>query len=281
MLPAKQQIVPGAQNRLPSHCPFVQTSLIVQMLRSSQGVLLGRVWVTQAPVAGLQVLVWQGLVGAGQVFSEPVVQVPVAGSQTPAVWHRLLAEHTTGLRPVQTPDWQVSVWVQRLPSSQAVSSGTARGSHCPVLESQTLTRQGSAEVGQVTPMQGSRQQVFPTLQQTVPASLVQIFSGRQQTFAPLSWVEHTLPVPQHSELRPWASAPHGSCPAGQHSSLPGALTQLSPALQQIICPVTSVQGFGHVQVHVVGSRTWGAGQLATQALVAEQTSCQSPGQVPH
>jgi len=142
-----------------------------------------------------------------------------------------------------------------------------------VLESQTLTRQGSAEVGQVTPMQGSRQQVFPTLQQTVPASLVQIFSGRQQTFAPLSWVEHTLPVPQHSELRPWASAPHGSCPAGQHSSLPGALTQLSPALQQIICPVTSVQGFGHVQVHVVGSRTWGAGQLATQALVAEQTSC--------
>jgi len=109
VLPAKQQIVPGAQNRLPSHCPFVQTSLIVQMLRSSQGVLLGRVWVTQAPVAGLQVLVWQGLVGAGQVFSEPVVQVPVAGSQTPAVWHRLLAEHTTGLRPVQTPDWQVSV----------------------------------------------------------------------------------------------------------------------------------------------------------------------------
>jgi hypothetical protein len=28
--------------------------------------------------------------------------------------------HTTGLLPVQTPAWQVSVWVQALPSPQLV-----------------------------------------------------------------------------------------------------------------------------------------------------------------
>ena len=45
---------------------------------------------------------------------------PVALSQVPAVWHRSEAVHTTGLPPVHAPVWQVSVWVQALPSLHAV-----------------------------------------------------------------------------------------------------------------------------------------------------------------
>jgi hypothetical protein len=49
------------------------------------------------------------------------------------------------------------------------------------------------------------------------------------------------------------------------------LTQLSPAPQQIVCPPTSAQGLGHVQVQLVGSSTWGAVQVGS----AGQTQVQS------
>jgi hypothetical protein len=45
-------------------------------------------------------------------------QTPVEGSQLPATRHASLAVHTTGLPPVQTPAWQVSVSVQPFPSLQ-------------------------------------------------------------------------------------------------------------------------------------------------------------------
>ena len=47
-------------------------------------------------------------------------QVPVAGSHVPATWHWSLAVHVTGLEPVQTPVWHVSVCVQALPSLHSV-----------------------------------------------------------------------------------------------------------------------------------------------------------------
>jgi hypothetical protein len=47
-------------------------------------------------------------------------QAPVAGSHVPGVWHWSGAVQTMGLAPVHTPLWQVSVWVQALPSSHAV-----------------------------------------------------------------------------------------------------------------------------------------------------------------
>jgi len=34
----------------------------------------------------------------------------------PGTWHWSLAEHVTGLEPVQTPVWHVSVWVHASPS---------------------------------------------------------------------------------------------------------------------------------------------------------------------
>jgi hypothetical protein len=44
----------------------------------------------------------------------------------------LLAVHTTGLPPVQAPDWQVSVRVQALPSLQAVPFALLGFEHRPV-----------------------------------------------------------------------------------------------------------------------------------------------------
>src|SRR5207248_515796 len=54
-----------------------------------------------------------------------LLQVPVAGSQVPAVWHWSEAVHTTGFAPTQVPAWQVSVCVQALASSQPVPLGLA------------------------------------------------------------------------------------------------------------------------------------------------------------
>src|SRR2546427_783189 len=57
---------------------------------------------------------------------------PVDGLQVPATWHWSLAVQVTGLLPVQTPDRQESVWVQALPSLQAVPSGASGFEHAPV-----------------------------------------------------------------------------------------------------------------------------------------------------
>jgi hypothetical protein len=46
-------------------------------------------------------------------------QTPSLGSHVPPVWQASLA-HAIGLPPVQTPLWQVSVCVQRLPSPHGV-----------------------------------------------------------------------------------------------------------------------------------------------------------------
>ena len=47
-------------------------------------------------------------------------QAPVAGLHVPVAWHWSSATHVTGLAPVHVPFWQLSLWVQALPSSQAV-----------------------------------------------------------------------------------------------------------------------------------------------------------------
>ena len=60
-------------------------------------------------------------------------QVPVAGSQVPALWQASLAVHERGLEPTQLPDWQVSVRVQALPSLQLVPFDLAGFEHVPVL----------------------------------------------------------------------------------------------------------------------------------------------------
>ena len=63
------------------------------------------------------------------------VQEPVVGSHTPAVWHRSRAAHTTGLAPVQTPPWHVSVCVHLSLSSHSVPFTADGFVHWPVARS--------------------------------------------------------------------------------------------------------------------------------------------------
>ncbi len=58
--------------------------------------------------------------------------VPVVGEQVPAVWHWSEAVQTTGLLPVHTPLWQVSICVQALPSLHELPLAFAGFEHVPV-----------------------------------------------------------------------------------------------------------------------------------------------------
>src|SRR5258708_3759442 len=137
----------------PVQAPAWQVSVWVQALPSLQAVPSAVVGVVHMPVAGSQVRAaghwslglqttglppvqvppWQVSVWVQALPSLQAVpfaefglgHVPVAGSQVPATWHWSLAVQVTGLPPVQVPPWQVSVWVQALPSSQAVPSDLA------------------------------------------------------------------------------------------------------------------------------------------------------------
>jgi hypothetical protein len=66
-----------------------------------------------------------------------LLQLPVAGLQTPASWHASLAEQVTGFAPLQVPAWQASVWVHAFPSLHAVPSGAAGLLQLPVAGLQT------------------------------------------------------------------------------------------------------------------------------------------------
>src|SRR5205814_1683566 len=97
---------------LPTQAPDWQLSVWVQALPSLQAV--------PSALAGFE-------------------HVPVLGLQAPATWHWSGAGHATGLPPTQAPDWQVSVWVQALPSLQAAPSILAGFEHRPVPELHTPT----------------------------------------------------------------------------------------------------------------------------------------------
>jgi hypothetical protein len=58
-------------------------------------------------------------------------QVPEAGSHAPGSRQTPCGAHTTGLAPVQTPDWQESVRVHALPSLQMVPSWAGGLEHAP------------------------------------------------------------------------------------------------------------------------------------------------------
>jgi hypothetical protein len=59
---------------------------------------------------------------------------PVPVLQTPTSWHWSDAVHVTELAPVQTPAWQVSVWVHALPSLQVEPFGLSASVQVPVAE---------------------------------------------------------------------------------------------------------------------------------------------------
>jgi hypothetical protein len=93
--PTQQVVVPSGTGLPPTHAPAWQVSVWVQAVPSSQAVPSG--WAK-------------------------IVQTPVLGSQAPSVvsWHGSLVVHSTGVPPTHAPAWQVSVWVQALPSLHTV-----------------------------------------------------------------------------------------------------------------------------------------------------------------
>src|SRR5213594_808388 len=142
--------------------PDRQVSVWVQALPSLQAVPSGASGLEQAPVEGLQVPAtwhWSLAVQVTGLLPEqtperqesvwvqalPSLQAvpsaasglehaPVDGLQVPATWHCVpsFTRQVTGLPPVQLPGWQVSVWVQALPSLPAVPSGAAGFEQAPV-----------------------------------------------------------------------------------------------------------------------------------------------------
>jgi len=94
---------------LPVHIPLWQVSVCVQVLPSLQ--------LAPSGLAGFE-------------------HVPVVGSQVPATWHWSEAVQVTGFAPAHVPPWQVSVWVQALPSLQLAPLGLAGFEHVPIVGSQ-------------------------------------------------------------------------------------------------------------------------------------------------
>jgi hypothetical protein len=148
----------------PVQTPATHASLWVQTLPSLHTVPSGFAGSEHVPVAGLQVpAVWHWSLAVQSTGLAPTQvpekqtsvrvqrllslhevpfgfrgweQVPVAGSQVPAVWHWLSGVHVRGVPPVQTPAWQVSLWVHALPSLQAAPLGFAGSEQSPVAGSQ-------------------------------------------------------------------------------------------------------------------------------------------------
>src|SRR5437870_5797422 len=148
----------------PVQVPLWQVSVWVQALPSLQAVPLLAFGLEHWPVAELQVLgrgswregvqttgvaavqvpVWEVSVWVQALPSLQAVPLlafglehwPVAVLQVPATWHWSEAVHTPGLAPVQVPLWQVSVWVQALPSLHAVPLLAFGLEHWPVAELQ-------------------------------------------------------------------------------------------------------------------------------------------------
>ena len=60
-------------------------------------------------------------------------QTPVVGLQVPATWQASDAVQTTAAPGTQVPAWQVSFWVQRLPSLHAAPSAFAGFEQIPVV----------------------------------------------------------------------------------------------------------------------------------------------------
>src|SRR2546422_9370 len=107
----------------PVQVPFSHVSVCVQALPSLQVVPLGAAGLEHCPVDVLHV---------------------------PATWHWSETVQVTGLLPVHTPLWQVSVCVQALPSLHAVPLVLGGVEHTPVLVLQVPTSWHWSEAVQTT-----------------------------------------------------------------------------------------------------------------------------------
>ena len=96
-------------------------------------------------------------------------QVPLL--HTPATWHWSSALQTTGLEPAQVPFWQVSVWVQALPSLQAVPFGW---------------RLSDGQVALLPVQVSAASHWFAAARHTVPADMNVQFSAQHEPAVPFN-----------------------------------------------------------------------------------------------
>jgi hypothetical protein len=176
-------------------------------------------------------------------------QVPSAWLHVPATWHWSSAVQVTGLPPVQAPDWQLSVWVQALPSLQVVPFAAFGfeqvpfdGLQVPATWHWSCAAQVTAVPVQVPLWQASAVvQAFPSLQ-VVPLVL---FGFEQTPFDGLQ-----VPATWH-----WSSAVQVTgIPVQAPPWQASAVVQALPSLQ-----VVPFAAFGFVQTPVDGLQvpaTW-------------------------
>jgi hypothetical protein len=193
---------------------------------------------------------------------------PVLGLQLPTTWHSSEAVHVTGLAPAQLPAWQVSTWVQALPSLHAVPSGLdglehapVEGSHAPAVWHWSLAEQ----VTGVVPMH------VPATQASV---CVQALPSLHAVPSAAAGLEHVpveglhVPAAWH-----WSEALHatGFAPAQAPAWHVSVSVQASPSLHD---EPSVFAGFEHTPVlglHVPAEWHWS---------IAEQVTGFAPAHVP-
>jgi hypothetical protein len=279
---------------LPVHTPVWQASLRVHTLPSSHavpsaafGVEQAPVWLLQTPtswqtssalhttgLAPLQVPAWHVSVWVHLSPSSqlPVltgfVQVPVAVSQAPRVWHWSGVGQVTTLVAVQTPVLQDSVNEHLLPSLQAVPSVALGFEQAPVFVSQVPTAWHWSLAVHVTAFEPEH---LPARQpsvlvQALPSSQAVPFILGVALQAPVA--ESQVPVLQASSS------------AVQLTAVPA--TQLSVPKLQVSTPLQallSLQSASLAQPHLLRSKLQppGSTQLSTvQTILSSQATAAPP-----
>ena len=280
----------GSQVPLPAQVPVAeQTSLLVQVLPSLQDAPVAT-GLVQTPVEGWQVpAVWHWSVAA-QVFAVPVqvparqlspsvhrfaslqavasgatgfVQMPVAGWQTPAVWHWSEAAQVLAVPAVQVPARQVSPSVHAFASLQTVASGAAGFEQAPVAGLQVPATWHWSEAAQVTGV-------------PVPQTPMEHIS------APLQALLSLQDVPDRGEFTQVPLPPHESAVQGFWSSqLPEGPAVQAPAWQ-VLAPPHWVAGAQTVPLAtlVVEQPVVGLQRSAVHELLSLQVSAVPAAQTP-
>jgi hypothetical protein len=171
---------------------------------------------------------------------------------------------TTGLPPTHTPDWQVSVWVQALPSLQAVPSALDGLEHVPVAGSQVPATWHWSEAVQMTPVQrplatqAPPEQIWPAGHCELPVQAPQ--TPEAQTW-PVGHCELVAQAPHRPPLQTW---PVGHCELAVHPPQTPAV-QLWPAAQALPqAPQFLVSVLVFTQTPP--QATWPLGQVQTPAV---------------
>jgi hypothetical protein len=132
---------------------------------------------------------------------------PVDGLQVPATLHAAAAGQVTGLEPTHAPDWQLSVCVQPLPSSQPVPLAAFVGvGHSPV---EGLQVPATLQVGAVHVIVGPGVhvplwQVSPTVQPLLSLQPVPFATGAHVPVAVAQVVQPPHAAPAFCHM-PFAS----------------------------------------------------------------------------